>query len=1121
MRLEESLLFLGLPFAFPFPPSGLCLVWGGWFGWVWSPPLVSVPCSPVGVGGGFCRGGLGFRVPVPQPPLPLPRVPWSCLVDKMDAVLITPPCNSFSRSTWSNSRGPAPCRSAQFPLGFPWMSDSLKARAELGNVLVAFTWEVLQRFQRINCMRFCLGFTEHPEDLGRVNYWDPASCPASIWNCIEVRQLVADGWQTRALHQGPFGAITVKPTRIVFNHNAFNCIGVPGWPSFDSQGKYSGPLGPMSNPPGVSIMRQQGEVGAFRTSALSAYPSKLCKLLAQCILFSWSNSSGPSLSAGVCGSMGKKNIVLDQGSVSPVAVSAKDPLGPADSVRKVVILESGDDSSGSELDLELAPIEDGEAGPELDLELAPIEENETVVQPPPITMSPEDAEIVKTRWWGIGQPMKIASASGSGRYVRDGGGFCSPGRWAPSKRVLPPEAAHVTKLLDDLMIEFGGKAPADTLVLRTLLGRTLEPPLEGIAATGRARLRKMLESAGYQFGLPRIPGTAIDFELLEHLASWLKDPDSTVAGKCRVGVRIGYDMEMDRNPEIWPRKTKWKLSPEDCIGPKWENMNYSSAKDRPEILEAEFDKQLKAKMMVVTTYGEAKAKYGERLRVAPMAVIDELDSHRVIHDASHFVFVNHLIKVQDHELCPSAADVSGALSMDGLAGPATYLALKSDVSKAHRRIPVCEEDWGLQACAIQEMPKENLDSWALYLNTVGTYGVASASWWWGRVGALALRLVHYITGVRFGFRFADDFLFLMAAKSGGSLLPFFRILLLMAILEIPLKWAKTSGGFHPEWIGFLFDFEALTVGLSSSRAKWIAGWLDKTASAGIVAIREMMGAIGRVGFAAEVLRHLKPFMAPLYAWMSAGSIGAVLPLPRAIILLMKWIAKQVVLSPCVTLRRCPVHMGEWFRADAKAEGSLVVVGGWDVRTSGGDPSKAAWFSVVLTPETAPWAFCKGLPYRTIAALELFATLLCVVAFEKLLPRSLGLTISLRGITDNQGNQGATRKMMTTRFPLCLILMELCSQLEHMDIELDLAWRRRDENVEADMLTNDDFHLFNKELRIQIDLSTISWKVLPWLTQEAEQVYREIAERKKTRASGPLSKKRRKGPATSLRQTDPW
>ena len=100
-------------------------------------------------------------------------------------------------------------------------------------------------------------------------------------------------------------------------------------------------------------------------------------------------------------------------------------------------------------------------------------------------------------------------------------------------------------------------------------------------------------------------------------------------------------------------------------------------------------------------------------------------------------------------------------------------------------------------------------------------------------------------------------------------------------------------------------------------------------------------------------------------------------------------------------------------------------------------------------------------------------------------------------------------------------MELCTQLEHMDIELDLAWRRRDENVEADMLTNEEFHLFNKELKIQIDPSTISWKVLPWLTQEAEQVCREVAERKKTEASGPLSKKRMKGPATSLRQTDPW
>ena len=114
-----------------------------------------------------------------------------------------------------------------------------------------------------------------------------------------------------------------------------------------------------------------------------------------------------------------------------------------------------------------------------------------------------------------------------------------------------------------------------------------------------------------------------------------------------------------------------------------------------------------------------------------------------------------------------------------------------------------------------------------------------------------------------------------------------------------------------------------------------------------------MGAIGRVGLEAVVLHHLKPFMVPIHAWVPAGNIGSVLPLPRAIFFLVEWIAMPVVLPPSVTLWMRPIHMGKWFRAEAK------VAGRWEVKTSGGDPSEAACLSVVRTPETAPWALCKG------------------------------------------------------------------------------------------------------------------------------------------------------------------
>ena len=80
-------------------------------------------------------------------------------------------------------------------------------------------------------------------------------------------------------------------------------------------------------------------------------------------------------------------------------------------------------------------------------------------------------------------------------------------------------------------------------------------------------------------------------------------------------------------------------------------------------------------MMERITYALANARFPGRLRVAPMAVIKEGDSHRIMHDGSNFVHVNHGIRVPDLELYPTAADVAGALTSDWL-GPAQYLAMK-------------------------------------------------------------------------------------------------------------------------------------------------------------------------------------------------------------------------------------------------------------------------------------------------------------------------------------------------------------------------------------------------------------------------------------------------------------
>jgi hypothetical protein len=91
------------------------------------------------------------------------------------------------------------------------------------------------------------------------------------------------------------------------------------------------------------------------------------------------------------------------------------------------------------------------------------------------------------------------------------------------------------------------------------------------------------------------------------------------------------------------------------------------------------------------------------------------------------------------------------------------------------------------------------------------------------------------------------------------------------------------------------------------------------------------------------------------------------------------------------------------------------------------------------------------------------------------------------------------------------------------VQLQLAWIPRERNQHADDLTNDRFENFDPSRRIEVDLQSLPWLILPTLMQEAEQLKKELEERRLQKRTVPgereRGKKRRKQEA--LRVTDPW
>ena len=127
---------------------------------------------------------------------------------------------------------------------------------------------------------------------------------------------------------------------------------------------------------------------------------------------------------------------------------------------------------------------------------------------------------------------------------------------------------------------------------------------------------------------------------------------------------------------------------------------------------------------------------------------------------------------------------------------------------------------------------------------------------------------------------------------------------------------------------------------------------------------------------------------------------------------------------------------------------------------------------------------------------------------------------LQGVTDNLGNTFALTKLMTSKFPLVVILSEVAAQLRARQMSLHLGWAPRDQNEEADVLTNGDFSQFDVSRRIPVDVQTIPWHVLPRMLRMSEDIYGEVQRKKIARARSPgeaPAPKRGK----NLRQRDPW
>ena len=234
------------------------------------------------------------------------------------------------------------------------------------------------------------------------------------------------------------------------------------------------------------------------------------------------------------------------------------------------------------------------------------------------------------------------------------------------------------------------------------------------------------------------------------------------------------------------------------------------------------------------------------------------------------------------------------------------------------------------------------------------------------------------------------------------------------------------------------------------------GWFTKILDQGVLLIRELREALGRMIFVYGALQWDRPFLGPLFGLLSHHQPGECIQIPLFVRTIFDWLRsrlRQRRSYPCHLKRS---RLGALMRVDARAD-IAVAVGGWrPTRDENGhiDRSRSPWFAVELNRSNAPWAFHKGEPYKAISALELFATLLGTIAFA---PAGGDGEVECAAVvtshTDSQVAAYALTRLMSSSFPLCCVLMELAARLEESRTILELNWIPREENQEADDLSN--------------------------------------------------------------------
>ena len=434
-----------------------------------------------------------------------------------------------------------------------------------------------------------------------------------------------------------------------------------------------------------------------------------------------------------------------------------------------------------------------------------------------------------------------------------------------------------------------------------------------------------------------------------------------------------------------------------------------------------------------------------------------------------------------------------------------WVLFSMDVKNAHKSIRTAPDDIGFAVFHI-------MNQWFVYL--VNHFGAKWSAYWWSRLGALLMRVFHFILRhCHVGVVYVDDFLFLLLRSAH---LPMVAILLALAqVLGVRLSWSKLRLGLSLEYLGWALSVE----GEFCKRKRTLAIFNWWLLHARRIGRQELSSVLGLLIWATQIKLPLRALLAPLFTalhrptgkmqLLHTGQLAELARLlDRSSLRVCRaardsdvqagWVLREVggrlvnkdsldvmLRQPKLKNGKCWVRFSAWgavTNLDQACLSSLRILRqffhqnafGWanaketlngcadawagsHVGGVGGwfqcASGQLRWFHVAIARSDIPdeWKWPQTMQ-AGVGALELLAQLALVVARAKTSGMPCVHRALLRQCSDNLGVVASVSKGLASKPPLCSALVTLSLVCLRVKCDLSISHVASTRNGEADFLS---------------------------------------------------------------------